>query len=126
MRRNPNLPPEPGEWEVDSSGKRFRRVGGCIEYEPTILTSHGTLTQRQLAEMNARAKDKPSFVPVQTEPPKDCPFKRGVHTNCDKEACAWYTGDRCAEKCPHPAPGKKCPYKNTACADDCALKGENE
>lgn len=110
---------------VERAG-RETACGARFPHEPTILTSHGTLTQRQLAEMNARAKDKPPFVPVQTEPPKDCPFKGGVHTNCDKEACAWYTGGRCAKKCPHPALGKKCPYKNTACADDCALKGENE
>lgn len=124
MQRNPNLPPEPGEWEVDSNGKRFRRVGGCIEYEPTILTSHGTLTQRQLAEMNARAKDKPPFVPVQTEPPKDCPFSGGIDTKCTKTACAWYVEGKCAQICPHPETGKKCPHKRTACTADCALRAE--
>lgn len=119
--------PEYGPWEVDSNGKRFRRLGNCIEYEPTISTTFGDLTQRQLAEMNARAKDKPPFVPIQTEPTKYCPFKSGVHTNCDKEACAWYTEDGCAKKCPHPAPGKKCPYTKTSCANDCALmKGEHK
>lgn len=115
---------EPGEWQRDSSGKRFRRVGRCIEYEPTILTSHGTLTQAQLSDMNARAKDKPPFVPIQAEPPRDCPFKGGAHTDCDKEACAWYTGDGCVKKCPHPETGKKCPYKRTACTADCALRSE--
>ena len=78
----------PGEWETGSDGQRFRRVGNIIEYEPRITTTVGTLTPRQLADINDRAKDKPSFVPVQTAPSKDCPFKDGMHTDCDKAVCA--------------------------------------
>ena len=33
---------DPGPWEVDENGKRFRRVGpGCIEYPMTITTTYG-------------------------------------------------------------------------------------
>ena len=32
---------EPGEWERDEHGRRFRRVGASIEYAPTITTSYG-------------------------------------------------------------------------------------
>lgn len=117
-------PTPPGEWEVDSSGRRFRYDGRCIEYEPTITTSHGTVTQRQLAAMNAREKEKPTFIPPKFQPVKICPFKTGMRANCDKEACAWFTDVGCAQKCPHPAAGKKCPYKHTACAYDCALRAE--
>lgn len=117
-------PTPPGEWEVDSDGKRFRYDGRCVEYEPTILTSNGTLTQQQLADMNARKKTEPAFVPTSELPVKSCPFKTGLRSNCTMGDCAWYTSEGCAQKCPRPAAGKKCPYKNTACTYNCALRAE--
>ena len=117
-------PTPPGEWETDSSGKRFRYDGRCIEYEQKIITSNGTLTQWQIADMSAREKQKPAFTYVEAPPPKRCPFKSGANTACSKEDCAWYTPEGCAMKCPHPAAGRKCPYKHTACTYDCALRDE--
>lgn len=117
-------PTPPGEWEVDSNGKRFRFDGRCIEYEPLIITNHRTLTQRQLAAMNAREKDKPAFTFTPPAPSKTCPFKGDGTFLCDKEACAWFTEGGCAQTCPHPAASKKCPYKHTACDYDCALRPE--
>ncbi len=116
-------PTPPGEWEVDSDGKRFRFDGRCIEYEPTITTANGTLTRCQLAEMNAR-KEKPGRSPVEEPPAKSCPFKTGMRANCIKDDCAWYTAAGCAMNCPHPAAGRKCPYKHTICVYDCALRAE--
>lgn len=113
------------EWQTDANGKRFRYDGRCIEYEPTITTTHGTITQRQLHDMNAREKAKSaSFTPPAFPSVKRCPFKTGMQTSCDGEACAWHTEGRCAQTCPHPAAGKKCPYKHTACVYDCALRPE--
>lgn len=117
-------PTPPGEWEVDSNGKRFRFDGRCIEYEPTIQTSAGTLTRQQLEAMHAREKGKPTSAPIQGPSFKTCPLKTGMHSNCTKADCAWYTPEGCAMRCPHPAAGKKCPYKNTACANDCAMRAE--
>ncbi len=114
----------PGEWEVDGNGKRFRFDGRCIEYEPTVITTCGTITQRQLDDLNARKKEKQKPVYKPPEPSKTCPLKSGMYANCDKEACAWYTATGCAQTCPHPATGKKCPYKHTACTYDCALRKE--
>lgn len=118
-------PTPPGEWEIDRDGRRFRYDGRCIEYEPTITTSFGTLTQRQLHEMNAREKkEEQTFVPARLQPTQSCPFKTGACSNCTEGDCAWYTSEGCAMKCPHPAAGKKCPYTHIKCADDCAMKGD--
>ena len=32
---------EPGSWERDELGRKFRRVGNSIEYAPTITTTYG-------------------------------------------------------------------------------------
>ena len=32
--RHPEL--EPGEWQTDETGRRFRMIGNCKEYEPEI------------------------------------------------------------------------------------------
>lgn len=116
-------PTPPGEWETDEYGRRFRYDGRCIEYEPIITTSHGTVTMKQLASMNAREKGK-AVTPPAFEPTKYCPFKTGVSTRCTKDDCAWFTEGKCAQSCPHPATGKKCPHNNTACKNDCALQSE--
>lgn len=115
-------PTPPGEWEVDSDGKRFRFDGRCIEYEPTIQTSAGTVTLQQLKDMQAREKDKPAYVPESKPPAKSCPLETGMHSNCKMDACAWFVEGRCAQKCPHPAAGKKCPYKGTNCTNSCAMR----
>ena len=121
---NNRKPTPPGEWEIDTaSGRRYRFDGRVCEYEPTILTSNGTLTEQQLHQMNA-AKKNQTFTPAVPEPSKNCPFKSGMQPKCDGEACAWYTATGCAQVCPHPAAGKKCPYKHAACAYDCALRPE--
>lgn len=120
-------PKSPGEgWEVDSNGKRFYFDGRCIVYETTVTTTHGILTQEQIDSGGTRRKEKPAFVAAEVPPAKYCPFKTGVRTNCDGEACAWYTETGCAQTCPHPTVGRKCPYKRTACTYDCALMGDTE
>ena len=122
-------PTPPGEWEVDENGRRFRYDGRCIEYETQVFTSHGTLTQRQLDAMNAREKEKPAFTYTPTPPPKSCPLKGGPGFLCSKEDCAWYTETGCAQTCPHPAAGRKCPHTNAKCTYTCALRkdcDENE
>lgn len=111
------------EWETDSDGKRFRRVGNTVEYEPTILTTYGVLTQRQLADMNAR-KSKPDFTNSEIPRAKFCPFKTGMRKDCDQDSCAWFTVSGCAKRCPHPAAKRKCPYTHIACTYNCALRGE--
>lgn len=114
-------PTPPGEWEVDSNGKRFRYDGRCIEYEQTITTSCGTVTRSQLEAMNAR--EKPAFTPPAWGPPaKICPFKDGAQRFCGKGDCAWYVEGKCAAKCPSPNTGKKCPHTNTNCVNNCALR----
>lgn len=117
-------PTPPGEWEIDSGGKRFRYNGRCIEYEPRITTTHGTLTVNQLHQMNRREEEKSVFTPAVFPTVKRCPLKDGMSSNCDKDACAWYTSEGCSMKCPHPAAGRKCPYTHTACTHDCVMRAE--
>lgn len=30
------------EWQVDERGRRFRRIGACIEYEPDVVSTFGS------------------------------------------------------------------------------------
>ena len=91
---------DPGPWEVDENGKRFRRVGpGCIEYPMTITTTYGEFEV-----------DKVPPPPEDKEPPRP---KRYT----DK-GCGIVTGEG-------PTPGRRCPFGNkvnpTTCKDACAF-----
>lgn len=113
------------EWQTGADGRRFHFDGRCVEYEPKIMTSTGTLTEEQLHRMNA-AKESRTFTPAPSEPSKRCPFKTGARKDCGKDDCAWWSGGKCAQSCPHPAAGRKCPHKGTVCTYDCALRSDNE
>lgn len=99
-----------------------------IEHEKKILTSHGWLTERQLADMNARKREQQAQAapPPAPEPPtQSCPFSTATNPVCKKGECAWFGGGRCAVTCVHPGGGKRCPIKNGTCSFDCALRGNN-
>lgn len=103
----------------------MRKEPPIIEKEPVIITTRGAFTKRELEAITAAEKkaDKPSM-PVEKPPAKQCPIKKGVLPNCSGEACAWYTGEGCANVCPHPVTGKICPYTRVTCTDSCALWSE--
>lgn len=112
----------PGEWKTDDCGRSYQYDGYCVEFEPKITTSHGTLTRRQLDALNAREKAKPAPTAVKFPSSKSCPFRTGMNKDCRREACAWFDGTGCAQSCPHPATGKKCPHNNYNCTNECALR----
>ncbi|MBQ3379697.1 MAG: hypothetical protein IJG50_07550 [Clostridia bacterium] len=110
-----------GEWQTDENGKRYRMIGRIKEYEMTVLTSHGTVTQSQLEAINRHETGKTAF--EQVKPIKACPFKDGLHTGCDGEACALYV-DGCALASGRPqrdTAGRKCPFGRSFCGSLCAL-----
>ena len=46
----------PGEWQVDETGRRFRMVGYIKEFEPTIVIGGVEVPESQVKEFNARNK----------------------------------------------------------------------
>ena len=127
--------PEPGGWQTDESGRRFRMLGNnCIEYEPTIIIDGVEIPQSELAAYHERKraikqarkeaeKNRPA-----PPPPKNCPFSDGIKTICTQEKCALYlkgcTLAQISDRPPAKATaGLQCPlskYRH-ACRDDCAL-----
>lgn len=96
---------ETGEWEVDKSGNRFRRVGKSIEYAPVITVC--------------------SVEEIQEEQPKtkiSCP----LFSVCN-ETCAFYGENGCGLVTGNPpTTGKHCPFSirtnfHFNCNENCAL-----
>lgn len=130
---------EPGEWKTDKFGQRYREVGPhMIEYEETVTTTAGIMTQQQLEAFSASKKanaKKPADVIAEHEEPERlgnrriCPFSDLGH-KC-LENCAFRVDSACAvaviaEKLPPLPPeemtsGKsRCPMKRPDCEPDCA------
>lgn len=124
--------PEPGEWETDELGRRFRRIGkGAIEYEPEIngipqsvffrsQKAQKEQREKQLKEEQARAAEKAARR-------RNCPFidSNSRNTDCTLEACALYM-DGCTLARLTPAKdteGLQCPFSRYRhkCRKDCAL-----
>ena len=107
--------------ETDSQGRRFRRVGDCIEYEPVIMTTRGSLTQTQLQTAQKTAPEK--IVTVKRQPEKTCPFKSQYNLKCDR-GCQWYSGSECllrSQESSSDTALKKCPVSHRTCLPDCVM-----
>lgn len=80
---------EPGSWERDELGRKFRRVGNSIEYAPTITTTYG--------EFEVGHVPPPPKI-VEEKRPKtwgDCPFRSKCTTQCARyteSGCGIVTG----------------------------------
>lgn len=106
---------ELGEWEIDERGKRFRRVGSCIEYAPTIVTSYGEF---EVGSVPPPPKE------IEVNQPKSwgfCPLLSKCSPQCamhGETGCAIVTGDI-------PNAGKRCPFSDKRdifiCNEKCAL-----
>lgn len=95
----------PGGWEVDEHGRRFRRMGNCIEYAMTVQTMAGEVYFDDLDEHNRRMKEQAEerrqaeIKALQagiTE--RNCPFKMGrnlIKISCEK-SCTFYMDTSCA------------------------------
>lgn len=110
-----------GGWEVDKNGKRFRKVGNCIEYEmeytfPRIKKDPEKESQA-LKEANERE--------ARLHTSKTCPFKDGLNTECLTD-CALYGKTACALTMKETPPDKdtsggNCPIYRRQCNEKCAL-----
>lgn len=105
---------EPGSWERDELGRKFRRVGTSIEYAPTITTSYGIFPMGEVPKPREVKEKKPKEW-------GDCPFNSKCTPNC-----ARYTEDGCGlvTGAP-PVTGQRCPFADkhffTTCKETCAL-----
>ena len=96
--------PEPGEWEVDEHGKRFRRVGNIIEYEMMISVAGGIeIPESELEEYHRRQKEAEerrkaaAMEELKNRPePKSCPFSDGCNNTCKREGCPLFLKGKCA------------------------------
>lgn len=93
--------PEDVEYpEVDQYGKRFRKIGNCIEYEPEInglprSTFFASQKAQKKADEERRKREAAEQAAAQTG--RDCPFKIGrndLKCSCEK-SCAFYADAAC-------------------------------
>ena len=119
------------EWETDQYGKRFRRVGSCIEYEPTVIIDGIEVPQSEVESFNEMRRK--SFEKVKEASAKDqethsCPFHDGLSIKCDHR-CALYVEGACTlPKLITGTPvvdtqGRSCPIRRSSlkCSDSCML-----
>ena len=76
------------EWQVDERGRRFRRIGACIEYEPDVVSTFGSFPKSVYDRIEKPEPD--SLAPIR-EQHKRCPFSKLAL--CSDE-CARYTKKR--------------------------------
>ena len=128
--------PEPGEWEVDERGRRYRELGkGCIEFEPTVSINGLEIPQSELAAYNAsrraaeeQAAKNTAAAENAAHSRKNCPFSSGCDTTCTGEKCGLFLNGACAISTIADATGaevstngKRCPFSPSAHCGDCAL-----
>lgn len=137
MKIPPKHPaPEPGEWQTDENGRRFRKIGdSCIEYEPEIngipkskfFAYQKAQKEREAAEAERRKREAADKELLR----RHCPIMddNGKNADCSREKCALFmngcalarlTGDRSPAR---DTKGLQCPFSTTkrACRIDCAL-----
>lgn len=99
-RQQPEQEPSPDEWQVDRWGKRFRKIGNCIEYEPEIngmpeSVFHDMIRRQKAANEEQRKREAAEQAAARTG--RTCPFKVGqnsIKTSCEK-SCAFYQDTAC-------------------------------
>lgn len=131
MRIPPTPQPEPGEWQTDKYGKRYRKIGNCIEYEPEINGIPQSVffrSQKAQKERDRIAREQEQKEAAEKAARRrNCPFidSNGRNTDCSLEACALYM-DGCTLARLTPAKdteGLQCPFDRYRhkCRKDCAL-----
>ena len=127
----PEEPAEAPVWQYDKWGKKYRKIGNCIEYAPTVTVDGIEVYQDELEEHNRRNREAKKRMQEeenrrmqQQATGKVCPLQDPLHfqTKCRTD-CAMYTPTGCTMK-HRPAQadtkGRPCPYMRT-CQECCAL-----
>ena len=120
------------EWQYDECGKKYRMIGHCKEYAPTITIDGIEVYQDELEEFNRNRKAameknrqaENERLKAQYVPQKTCPLNdpHSMQTQCRTD-CAMYTATGCAlkrRKATADTAGKYCPYMRK-CQESCAL-----
>ena len=130
--RIPRPEPEPGEWQIDRYGKRYRMIGNTKEYEPEIngvpqsvfIASRKAEKERREQEIKEEQARAAEYARLK----RNCPFKdtNGSNTDCGREDCALFLAGYCTLAGFEPAAdtqGKQCPFNpyRHKCRTDCAL-----
>lgn len=120
----------PTGWQYDEYGKKYRMVGHCKEYAPTITIDGVEIYQDELEDFHRRnreakermlAEQNKRIVEQQTG--KQCPVNALQMAHECKTDCALYRADGCAwkrRKAEKDTLGMKCPYMRK-CIKECAL-----
>lgn len=99
-RKPPDIPDDAEYNEVDQYGKRFRKIGNCIEYEPEIngipqSVFFASQKAQKKADEERRKREAEEQAAARTG--RTCPFKVGqnsIKTSCEK-SCAFYVDTAC-------------------------------
>jgi hypothetical protein len=130
---------EPGEWQVDEHGKRFRMNGNVREYEEMIYLSTGAcIPKSQLAEYNRKRKEQEEqerikkIEEIKNAPkPRSCPLKN--KQKCIREKCGLWAESKCSiaiiadskyiksSEDEATAKTKKCAFNPYNCDAECAF-----
>lgn len=129
MRIPPKPPAEPGEWQTDEHGRRFRMIGNCKEYEPEINgVPQSVFFRSQKAQKEKRARElqeEQARAAERAAQRRNCPFSDGMQTDCKREACALFLNGCTLARLTAAADtqGKQCPFSRyrSKCRTDCAL-----
>lgn len=117
--RIPREKPEPGEWQTDEHGRRFRMIGNCKEYEPEINGIPQSVfiesNRRMREQREAELKEEHRRAAERAAQRRNCPFKDGMQTDCSREACALFLNGciltRLTDRPPAKATeGLQCPF----------------
>jgi hypothetical protein len=115
--------PEIKEWEIGEDGRRFRRIGSCIEHEPEISingvmipVSEADAYRERVRDIEKRAQTERARAQEKQKRLGVCPFSS--NHNC-RENCAFYSEEGCM-KSPETL-GRHCPISNYNCRENCML-----
>lgn len=93
--------PSPDEWQIDErTGKRFRKIGNCIEYEMeygNVPASVFFASQKKQKEADEERRKREAAEQEAARTGRTCPFKVGqnsIKTSCEK-SCAFYVDTAC-------------------------------
>lgn len=99
-RKPPDIPDDTEYNEVDQYGRRFRKIGNCIEYEPEINGMPRSVffaSQKAQKKQDEERRKREAEEQAAARTGKECPFKVGrnnVKCSCEK-SCAFYQDTAC-------------------------------
>ena len=123
----------PGPWqeEINPFGgvRRYRMIGNCKEYEPTIRVDGIEIPQSELAAFNERkerarreAEERANYAQQQQ---RTCPFSKALDPVCLGDKCAMFASGGCTlsriAAASRKTAGLRCPFNPYPCRESCAL-----